>query len=52
MKQTNTEWNNEEIEDYMIQLLINNCHEILQLEHHNINVTKRESHVKNIQNEN
>jgi hypothetical protein len=43
MKQTKIDWRNDKIENYLIELLINNCYEVLQLKLHNFKIIKTES---------
>ena len=43
MKQTKAYWTNDKIEDYLIELLIKNCYEVLQLTLHNYKKIKSES---------
>ena len=40
---SNKNWTKEKIEDYLIKLLVNNCHEILQLIYTDITIIKSES---------
>jgi len=40
---SNKVWTKEKIENYLIKLLVDNCHEILQLEYNSTKLTKSES---------